>query len=72
MSQLQRDFDAAGIERAHLVSATGSGGTQAGLTLGAALHQLPAQVWGVNVCDDEQYFMDKVAADIAHWQALNP
>ena len=49
------------------MTATGSGGTQAGLTLGAALHALPATVWGINVCDDEQYFMDKVAADVSHW-----
>lgn len=63
--ELQADFTAAGIERAHLVTATGSGGTQAGLTVGAALHGLPATVWGVNVCDDEQYFLDKVAADTA-------
>lgn len=62
--ELGADFAAQDIELAHLISATGSGGTQAGLTLGAALHDLPATVWGINVCDDEQYFMDKVAADI--------
>ena len=28
------------------------------VTLGAALHGLPVTVWGVNVCDDEQYFLD--------------
>ncbi|QFU76019.1 D-cysteine desulfhydrase family protein [Halioglobus maricola] len=70
--ELKADFGHANIERAHIVTATGSGGTQAGLTLGAALHQLPADVWGVNVCDDEQYFIDKVAADIAHWHSLYP
>jgi D-cysteine desulfhydrase len=62
--ELAADFQQAGIERAQIVTATGSGGTQAGLTLGVALHQLPATVWGVNVCDNEQYFLDKVAADI--------
>ena len=63
--ELKQDFSAVGIEQAHLVCASGSGGTQAGLTLGAALHQLPATVWGINVCDDEDYFMRKVAEDIA-------
>jgi D-cysteine desulfhydrase len=29
-------------------------------------------VWGVNVCDDEQYFLDKVAADAADWRRLYP
>ena len=70
--ELGADFDSAGIEQAHIVTATGSGGTQAGLTLGTALHRLPATVWGVNVCDDEQYFIDKVAADAADWRQRYP
>jgi D-cysteine desulfhydrase len=70
--ELQADFHASGIERAHIVTASGSGGTQCGLTLGAALHDLPATVWGVNVCDDEQYFLDKVAADTADWRHRYP
>ena len=70
--ELGRDMAAAGIEQAHLVCASGSGGTQAGLTLGAALHQLPVQVWGINVCDDEQYFLDKVAADVTDWRERYP
>ena len=65
-------MEARGIDRAHVVTATGSGGTQAGLTLGAVLHSLPVEVWGVNVCDDEQYFLDKVRADVADWQARFP
>ena len=70
--ELRADFAASGIEQAHIVTATGSGGTQCGLTLGAALHDLPATVWGVNVCDDEQYFLDKVAADTADWRRRYP
>jgi D-cysteine desulfhydrase len=70
--ELARDFDAADIEQAHIVTATGSGGTQAGLTLGAALHQLPATVWGVNVCDDEKYFLDKVTHDATDWRQRYP
>ena len=70
--ELRADFAAFGIEQAHIVTATGSGGTQCGLTLGAALHDLPATVWGVNVCDDEQYFLDKVAADTTDWRRRYP
>lgn len=70
--ELVSDFRANGIEQAHIVAATGSGGTQTGLTLGTALHELPATVWGVNVCDDAQYFLDKVASDAAHWQHIYP
>lgn len=70
--ELGFDMQAAEIEEAHIVCATGSGGTQAGLTLGVALHDLSATVWGVNVCDDEQYFLDKVAADTADWRRRFP
>ncbi len=70
--ELVGDFAGAGIEQAHVVCASGSGGTQAGLTLGARLHGLPATVWGINVCDNEQYFLDKVAADAADWRQRFP
>ena len=65
--ELAGDFAREGIESAHIVTASGSGGTQAGLTLGVALHQLPATVWGVAVCDDESYFLNKVAEDANDW-----
>ncbi|PLW82605.1 D-cysteine desulfhydrase family protein [Kineobactrum sediminis] len=70
--ELADDLAGADIASAQLVTATGSGGTQAGLTVGVALQQLPLTVWGINVCDDEQYFLDKVAADVADWQARYP
>ncbi len=70
--ELAADFRNHGIERAHIVCASGSGGTQAGLTAGVALHALPASVWGVAVCDDEQYFLDKVGADLADWARRYP
>jgi D-cysteine desulfhydrase len=70
--ELAKDFEAAGIAQAHIVTATGSGGTQTGLTLGVALHRLPATVWGVNVCDDENYFLNKVASDTAQWRQRYP
>ena len=66
--ELQQDFSRLGIAPEHIVCATGSGGTQAGLTLGAQLLNLQSQVWGVNVCDDEAWFLNKVRADIADWR----
>ncbi len=65
--EMREDLKARDINQCHLVCATGSGGTQAGLTLGAQLHDLPATVWGVNVCDDEQWFIDKVTHDVQQW-----
>ena len=66
--ELQQDFTRLGIAPAAIVHATGSGGTQAGLTLGACLHQLNAAVTGINVCDDEAYFQQKIRSDIGEWQ----
>ncbi|MEH6583606.1 MAG: D-cysteine desulfhydrase family protein [Halioglobus sp.] len=70
--ELAADMATAGIDQAHIVTASGSGGTQAGLTVGAAVHGLPAEVWGINVCDDEQYFVDKIKADAAAWSRRYP
>ena len=53
-------------QRAHgvrfdaIVSGVGSGGTAAGIKLGARLHGFEGQVVGVPVCDDEAFFRDKV------------
>ncbi len=66
--ELRQDFARAAIAPQHIVCATGSGGTQAGLTLGARLLNLPSQVWGVNVCDDEAWFLNKVRQDVADWR----
>ncbi|HUH36940.1 MAG TPA: D-cysteine desulfhydrase family protein [Spongiibacteraceae bacterium] len=65
--ELGRDFAAQGISPAHILCATGSGGTQAGLVAGNQLFDLGAQVWGVNVCDDEAWFQRKVREDLVDW-----
>jgi D-cysteine desulfhydrase len=49
----QRDL---GVTFDAIVHAVGSGGTSAGLELGVRLHGLQADVWGINVCDDEDHF----------------
>ena len=45
----------------HIVVAVGSGGTYAGLLLGKFLYDLPAQIHGINICDDESYFVKKIS-----------
>ncbi|MBM3286701.1 MAG: D-cysteine desulfhydrase family protein [Candidatus Eisenbacteria bacterium] len=45
---------------AHLVCATGSAGTLAGLHLGIRLLGLRIRPWGVAVCDDAAYFRGRV------------
>lgn len=46
----------------HVVVPVGSGGTYAGLLLGKFLYDLPAQIHGINVCDDESYFVNKISS----------
>ena len=66
--ELKSDFSQHGIKPAHIVHATGSGGTQAGLSAGVVLHGIDAAVTGMAVCDSEQYFLQKVRADLHDWK----
>lgn len=68
--ELQNDFERHGIEPEYVICATGSGGTQAGLSLGFALQQTSTQVLGMAVCDDAAYFKNKAEHDIREWAAL--
>ena len=43
-----------------VISAAGSGGTLAGLILGAKIFEVNARVAGINVCDDRDYFIRQV------------
>ncbi len=67
--ELAQDFIALNMTPEHIICATGSGGTQAGLTLGNQLYGLGSTVWGVNVCDDEAWFLNKVHADVTDWNS---
>ncbi|MFT6790813.1 MAG: D-cysteine desulfhydrase [Cellvibrionaceae bacterium] len=62
--EIKRDCQAIGLQPDMIVTATGSGGTQAGLTLGSYYFGLGASVLGMAVCDDEDYFQRKVSGDI--------
>lgn len=66
--ELSADFGVNNINPGHIISATGSGGTQAGLIAGNELFGLNAKVWGINVCDDEAYFLTKVRNDLLQWK----
>lgn len=63
MQEIDADLKAQGItdfQNTTVLSATGSGGTTAGLILGAKMFNLGLTVQGVNVCDDEAYFMREI------------
>ena len=63
VEELMSDMQRHSLQRAAIVHATGSGGTQAGLNAGALLHGVDADVISYAVCDDEAYFNDKAQAD---------
>lgn len=70
--ELTDDCASLGISSPVIVSATGSGGTQAGLTAGSIIHNLRAQVRAYAVCDDRHYFNHKVRTDYALARSLYP
>lgn len=65
--ELGADFAKEGIEPGFIIHATGSGGTQAGLTMGCQLLNLSAKVHAYAVCDNSAYFHRKVSEDIQQW-----
>ena len=67
--ELKTDFASADIEPEAIVSATGSGGTLAGLILGHHIHKLDSQVHAFNVCDDEAWFVNKITRDFSAWES---
>jgi D-cysteine desulfhydrase len=77
--ELARELDELPTRPTTIVYACGSGGTGAGLILGAracGFDGLQVQVAGVNVCDDRDYFL-RVIGDICgqardRWPALAP
>jgi D-cysteine desulfhydrase len=61
-----------GLERrTTIVVATGSGGTAAGLILGARLLGLNARIAAVNVCDDRDYFLEVIGTICETFLATN-
>lgn len=67
--ELIEDFKREEITPTSIYVATGSGGTQAGLTAGMHCYkQKDINVVGVAVCDNEAYFQQKVRGDITAWK----
>ena len=71
-SELKEDFTRAKIKPEYIVSATGSGGTLGGLIIGNKLYGLASEPIAFNVCDDEDYFLDKISRDFIDWEKRYP
>lgn len=70
VKEMQQDFTSADLSPSSIVVASGSGGTQAGLIAGKVLHGFDGEIFGINVCDNEQYFTAKIQQDLAHFSRL--
>lgn len=66
--EIAHDIDRLSLQPDYIVVATGSGGTQSGLLVGAKEFSLPGQVVAFNVSDNAAYFKKKVETDVALWK----
>lgn len=66
--ELQNDFTANEIDPAAVICASGSGGTQGGLTLGFHLLDSALKVHSIAVCDSAEYFKNKIIEDVDAWE----
>jgi D-cysteine desulfhydrase len=66
--ELKADFKKAQISPRYIIHATGSGGTQAGLTIGTHLNNLDAAVCGIAVWNEKAYFETTVREEMRAWQ----
>lgn len=66
--ELKNDFDRNNITPKYIVHATGTSGTQAGLTLGNHIYGLGTDVYGVAVWQDKDHFKELTRKNIQQWQ----
>lgn len=66
--ELNRDFQSLELEPEYIVTATGSGGTQGGLLVGAQMLGMSSKVLAFNVSDDAAYFDAKIREDVTLWK----
>ena len=66
--ELKQQFQEMQLQPDYIVTATGSGGTQGGLLVGAKLFDLKSRIVAFNVCDDAAYFENKISQDVTLWK----
>ena len=66
--ELRSDFERLKLTPDYIVTATGSGGTQGGLIVGAQIYDLKTKVKAFNVSDDAKYFDQKIREDVSLWK----
>lgn len=66
--ELKQQCQQSNVHFDHIVCATGSGGTLAGLIAGNEIFELGCKIWGINICDDAAYFVRKTTEDLLAWK----
>lgn len=61
MEEIMAQEKEMGVHFDGIAIATGSGGTYSGLFLASKLLNNPIPIYGVNVCDDEEYFKNRIS-----------
>jgi D-cysteine desulfhydrase len=61
VQEMVKQFEKLEFEPDHIVVASGSGGTQAGLIIGKELFGISSQITGINVRCDEMYFYKEIS-----------
>ncbi len=65
--ELIRDFTVNDISPDAVVCASGSAGTQGGLSIGFNLFESETPIFGMAVCDSQEYFKNKILRDTKAW-----
>lgn len=66
--ELKADFELEQIAPKYIIHATGTAGTQAGLTLGNQIYDLGAEIWGVAVWQDKEHFKKITQNIMREWK----
>lgn len=70
--EIKEQLDVMGISMDYIVSSVGSGGTFAGFLLGQSLFKLETEMYGINVCDSAEFFINKIHKLILEFNKLYP
>lgn len=65
MKEIAQQEKELGLTFNKVVVAVGSGGTYGGLLLGSKLWQEEKEIYGINVCDDAEYFKNRIFKTLA-------
>jgi len=60
MEEIAKQEEELGLQFDHIVLSVGSGGTYAGLLLCNKYLNHQSKVWGINICDDKDYFKNRI------------